>query len=110
MWKCVRCSSCVLNAIVWFVGDVPCVVVGCVVCDVLFILCGVCACCFSLMCLGVVIVMYCVMVQNVCLCVLRVRVGVSLIVLVFGVGGLWFDVVWFVGVCVLLCMFVCGRV
>ena len=48
----------VLNAMVCFTCDLACVVVWCVVCDVLFILCGVCACCFSSMCLGVVIVMY----------------------------------------------------
>ena len=63
-------------------------------------MCGVCACCFSLMCLGVVIVMYCVMVQHVCLCVLCIRVGVSFNVLVCGVGGLLFGVVWCVVVCV----------
>ena len=62
-------------------------------------MCGVCACCFSLMCLGVVLVMYCVMVHNVWLCVLCVRVGVSFNVLVCDVGGSLFDVVWLAGVC-----------
>ena len=56
-------------------------------------MCGVCACCFSLMCLGVVIVMYCAMVHSEWLCVLCVPVGVSFNVLVCGVGGFLFDVV-----------------
>ena len=62
------------------------------------------------MCLGVVIVMYCVVVHNVWLCVLCVRVGVSFNVLVCGVGGLLFDVVWFVVVCgfvVYVCVCLC---
>ena len=72
-------------------------------------MCGVCACCVSLVCLCGVIVVYCVMVHNVWLCVLCVRVGVSFSVLVCGVGGLVFDVVWFVVVCVIVvyvCVFV----
>ena len=63
------------------------------------VLCGVCACCFNVMCLGVVLVMYCVIVHNVWLCVLCVRVGVSFNVLVCDVGGSLFDVVWLVVVC-----------
>ena len=69
-------------------------------------MCCVCARCFSLMCLGVGLVMYCVMVHNVWLCVLCVRVGVSFNVLVRGVGGLLFDVVWYVVVCVFV-VYVC---
>ena len=53
----------------------------------MYFVCGVCACWFSLMCLGVAIVRYCVMVQKLWLCVLCVRVGVSFNVIVCGVGG-----------------------
>ena len=60
-------------------------------------MCGVCACGFSLMCLCVVLVMCCVMVHS--LYVLCVCVGVSFNVLVCGVGGLLFGVVWFAVVC-----------
>ena len=67
---------------------------------------GVCACCVSLMCLGVGLVMYCVMVHSLRLCVLCVRVGVSFNVLVCGVGGLVFDVVWCVVVCAVV-VYVC---
>ena len=66
-------------------------------------MCGVCACGFSLMCLCVVLVMYCVMVHGLCLCVLCACVGVSFNVLVCGVGGLRFDVVRFVVVCDVVC-------
>ena len=67
---------------------------------------GVCACGFSLMGVCVVLVMYCVMVHGLWLCVLCVRVGVSFNVLVCGVGGLLFGVVWFTVVCVcVLCLF-----
>ena len=62
-------------------------------------MCGVCACGVSLMCLCVVLVLYCVMVHGLCLCVLCICVGVSFNVLVCGVGGLWFDVVWLAVVC-----------
>ena len=62
------------------------------------------------MCLGVGLVMYCAMVHNLLLCVLCVRVGVSFKVLVCGVGGLLFGVVWYVVVCVCdvyVCVCVC---
>ena len=67
-------------------------------------MCGVRACGFSLMRLCVVLVMYCVMVHGLCLCVLCVCVGASSNVLVCGVGGFLFDVVWFAVVCVCSCV------
>ena len=73
-------------------------------------MCGVCACCFRLGCLGVVRVMYSVMVHRLCLCVLCVLcvcVGVSFNVLVCGVGGSLLDVAWFVVVCVCRCLGLC---
>ena len=39
---CALLFLCVINAIVWFVCALVCVVVWCVVCDVSFILCVVC--------------------------------------------------------------------
>ena len=40
-------------------------------------------------------------------CVLCVCVGVSMYVLLCGVGGVLFDAVWFAVVCDVLCVFVC---
>ena len=50
-------------------------------------MCGVCACGFRLMCLCVVLVMYCAMVHGLCLCVLCVCLGGSFKVLVCGASG-----------------------
>ena len=70
-----------------FVCGFACVVVWRMwFCDVVFIVCGVCACGVSLMCLFVVIVMYCVMVHGVCVR-LCVCVAVPCNVIVCGVGG-----------------------
>ena len=63
-------------------------------------MCGACACCFKLMHVCVVRVVYCVMVYG--LCVLCVCVVGSFNVLVCGVCGLLFDVAWLIG-CVVCC-------
>ena len=87
----------------------------------MYVVCGACACCFSLMYLCVVRVVCCVMVYGLCLYVLRVYMAVSFNVLVCGVCGVlfdvaWFVVVWFVAVRDLLCgvvgfaLFVCVLV
>ena len=76
-------------------------------CDVACIVCGVCACGLNVMCLSVVIVMYCVLVHGLCLCVLCVLcvcVAVPFNAIVCGVGGLVFGVVWFAVVCDVLCL------
>ena len=66
---------------------------------------------FSLMCLCVVLVMYCVMVYGLRLCGLCVCVAVSFNVLVCGVCGRLFDVAWFVVVLnVVVCDLPCGGV
>ena len=48
--------------------------------------------------------MCCVLVHGLCLCVLCVCVAVPFIVIVCGVGGFAFDLVWFAVVCDVLCL------
>ena len=68
------------------------------------VLCVACGRGLKLMCLYVVVVMYCVMVHCLCLCVVCVCVAASVNVLACGVCGFVFDAVWFAVVCDGLCV------
>ena len=62
---CRFCEWLLCNVCVWYVCGFACVVVWRVwCCDVACIVCGVCACGLNIMCLSVVVVMYCVLVHG----------------------------------------------